>query len=89
MNLINRGAAGLTLALALSISAGCSGNTALIRREAPVRPSQPVQDKLVAAVAPGHCVEGDLFASNSGRREMVAYRTVGDNVDDSAIYGIC
>jgi hypothetical protein len=41
MNLINRGAAGLTLALALSVNAGCSGNTALVGRDTlPPRESQ-------------------------------------------------
>lgn len=51
MNLINRAASGVTLALALTVSAGCSGNTALIGRDPlPVRPSQPVQNELVATV---------------------------------------
>jgi hypothetical protein len=51
VNLINRGAAGLTLALALSVNAGCSGNTALLGRDTlPPRASQPVQNEIVATV---------------------------------------
>jgi hypothetical protein len=51
MNLISRASSGITLAVVLTVSAGCSGDTALIGRDTvPVRPSQPVQEELVATV---------------------------------------
>ena len=51
MNVINRGASGLALAVALTALAGCSGNTALVGRESlPGRASQPVQREIVRTV---------------------------------------
>jgi hypothetical protein len=51
MNLINRGASGLALAVALTALAGCSGNTALVGRESlPGRASQPAQREIVRTV---------------------------------------
>jgi hypothetical protein len=51
MNLISRASSGITLAVVLTVSAGCTGDTALIGRDTPpVRPSQPVQNELVATV---------------------------------------
>ncbi len=51
MNLISRASSGITLAVVLTVSAGCSGDTALIGRDTlPVRPSQPVQNERVATV---------------------------------------
>ena len=51
MNLINHAASGLTLAVALTALAGCSGNTALVGRESlPGRASQSVQSEIVRTV---------------------------------------
>jgi hypothetical protein len=51
MNLFNRAASGLALAVALTALAGCSGNTALIGRESlPGRASQPVRSEIVRTV---------------------------------------
>jgi hypothetical protein len=51
MNLINRAASGLALAVALTALAGCSGNTALVGRESlPSKASQPVQRDIVGTV---------------------------------------
>ena len=51
MNLINRGASGLALAVALTALAGCTGNTALVGRESlPGRASQPVRSEIVGTV---------------------------------------
>ena len=51
MNVINRGASGLALAVALTAVAGCSGNTALVGRESlPGRASQPAQREIVRTV---------------------------------------
>jgi hypothetical protein len=75
MNLINRGASGLTLALALTVSAGCSGNTALVGRDTlPSRASQPVQDELVATVERVDTASREIhLRPNKGRPEMVTY----------------
>lgn len=75
MNLINRAASGLTIVFALSLGAGCSGNTALIGRDAlPARPSQPVQNELVATVDRLDTGSGEIhLRPNNGRREMVTY----------------
>ena len=51
MNVINRGASGLALAVALTALAGCTGNTALVGRESlPGRASQPAQREIVRTV---------------------------------------
>ena len=51
MNVINRGASGLALAVALTALAGCTGNTALVGRESlPARASQPVRSEIVRTV---------------------------------------
>ena len=75
MNLINRGAAGLTLALALTASAGCSGNTALVGRDTlPGRASQPVQDELVATVERVETGSKEIhLRPNGGPPSMVTY----------------
>jgi hypothetical protein len=75
MNLINRGAAGLTLALALSVNAGCSGNTALVGRDTlPPRESQPVQNEIVATVERVDTASREIhLRPNKGRPGMVTY----------------
>jgi hypothetical protein len=51
MNLINRATSGLTLGVALTALAGCSGNTALVGRETlPSRASQPARSEIVGTV---------------------------------------
>ena len=74
-NLMNRGAAGLTLVLALSANAGCSGNTALVGRETlPPRESQPVQNEIVATVERVDTVSREIhLRPNKGRPGMVTY----------------
>jgi hypothetical protein len=75
MKLINRAASGLTIVFALTLGAGCSGNTALIGRDSlPARPSQPVQNELVATVERLDAASRELhLRPNNGRREMVTY----------------
>ena len=51
MHLFNRAASGLALAVALTVLAGCSGNTALVGRESlPGRASQPAKSEIVGTV---------------------------------------
>lgn len=51
MNLFNHAASGLSLTVALTALAGCSGNTALVGRETlPGRASQPAQSEIVGTV---------------------------------------
>ena len=75
MNSISRGAAGLTLALALSVGAGCSGNTALVGRDTlPARASRPVQNELVATVERVDTASREIhLRPNKGRPGMVTY----------------
>jgi hypothetical protein len=75
MNLINRGASGLTLALALTVGAGCSGNTALVGRDTlPGRGSQPVHDEFVATVQRVEPASREIhLRPNKGRPGMVTY----------------
>lgn len=75
MNRINRAASGLTLALALMASAGCSGNTALVGRDTlPARATQPVPDELVATVERLDTVSSEIFLRpTSGRSRIVTY----------------
>jgi hypothetical protein len=77
MNLINRGASGLTLALALTVSAGCSDNTALVGRDTlPARASQPVQNELVATVERVNTGSREInLRPNDGRTRVVGYST--------------
>ena len=75
MKLINRAASGLTLALALTASAGCSGNTALVGRDTlPGRASQPAQDELMATVERVETGSREIhLRPNRGHPAMVTY----------------
>ena len=75
MNLIDRVVSGLTLALALTASAGCSGNTALLGRDTlPARATQPVPDELVATVERINTASSEIFLRpTSGRSRIVTY----------------
>ena len=78
MNLINRAVSGLTLALALTISASCSDNNfALIGRDTlPDRASQPVQDEIVATVERINTGSREIsLRPNDGRTRVVGYST--------------
>ena len=78
MNLINRAVSGLTLALALTVSAGCSDNNfALIGRDTlPDRASPPVQDEIVATVERINTGSREIsLRPNDGRTRVVGYST--------------
>jgi hypothetical protein len=78
MNLINRAVSGLTLALALTVSAGCSDNNfALVGRDTlPDRASQPVQDEIVATVERVDTGFREInLRPNDGRTRVVGYST--------------
>ena len=75
MNLINRGASGLALAVALTAVAGCSGNTALVGRESlPGRASQPVRSEIVRTVERVDTGSNEIYLRPSpGHPGMVTY----------------
>jgi len=76
VNLINRAVSGLTLAVALTASAGCSDhNIALVGRDTlPARAGQPVQDELVATVERVNTSSREIFLRPiSGRSRVVSY----------------
>jgi hypothetical protein len=81
---MNRGASGLTLALALTVSAGCSDNNfALVGRETlPASATQTVPDEFVATVE----------RVNTGSREINLRpndgdtRVVGYSIDTRVMY---
>jgi hypothetical protein len=76
MNLINRAAAGLTLALALTVSTGCSDNNiALVGRDTlPSRASQPVQNEITATVERVDAASSEIVLRPiSGRSRVVTY----------------
>ncbi len=76
MTHINRAAAGLTLALALTVGAGCSDNNfALVGRDTlPDRASQPVPDELVATVERVNTGSREIdLRPNDGRTRVVGY----------------
>jgi hypothetical protein len=78
MNLINRAVSGLTLALALTVSAGCSDNNfALIGRDTlPDRASQSVQDEIEATVERVDTGFREInLRPNDGRTRVVGYST--------------
>ena len=75
MNLINRASSALTLAMALALSAGCNGNTALVGRDTlPGRASEPVQDELVGTVERIDTWSREIhLRPNKGRLAVVSY----------------
>ena len=75
MNLINRGASGLALAVALTALAGCTGNTALVGRESlPGRASQPAQREIVRTVERVDTGSNEIhLRPTPGRPGMVTY----------------
>jgi len=78
MNLINRGASGLTLALALTVSAGCSDNNfALVGRDTlPASATQTVPDEIVATVERVDTGSKEInLRPNDGRIRVVGYST--------------
>ena len=80
MNLINRGASGLTLtlALALTVSAGCSDkNFALVGRDTlPASATQTVPDEFVATVERVDTGSREInLRPNDGRIRVVGYST--------------
>ena len=77
MTRINRAALGLTLALALTVGAGCSDNISLIGRDTlPGRSSQPVQDEIVATVEQVNTASREIhLRPNDSRTRVVGYST--------------
>ncbi|MDH3446163.1 MAG: hypothetical protein OEN50_19730 [Deltaproteobacteria bacterium] len=78
MKLINRGASGLTLALALAVSAGCSDNNfALMGRDTlPPGATQTVPDEIVATVERLDNSSREIhLRPNDGRTRVVGYST--------------
>ena len=78
MNSINRGAAGLTLALALTVGAGCSGNNfALLGRDSlPAGATQTVPDEFVATVERVNTGSREInLRPNEGGTRVVGYST--------------
>jgi len=76
VNLINRAVSGLTLALALTASAGCSDhNIALVGRDTlPARAGQSVPDELVATVERVNTASSEIdLRPISGRSRVVTY----------------
>ena len=75
MTRINRAASGLTLALALTVGAGCSDNISLIGRDTlPGRSSQPVQDEIVATVEQVNTASREIhLRPNDSRTRVVGY----------------
>jgi hypothetical protein len=78
MILIKRAVSGLTLALALTVSASCSDhNSALVGRDAlPARAGQPIPDEFVATVEPVNISSNEIhFRPSSGGPRVVTYST--------------
>ena len=78
MNPINVGAAGLTLALALTVNAGCGGsNFALLGRDSlPVGATETAPDELVATVERVNTGSSEInLRPNDGRTRVVGYST--------------
>ena len=76
MNLMNRGAAGLTLALTLGVTAGCSDNNfALLGRDTlPSNVTQKVPDEFVATVERVNTGSREIdLRPNEGRSRVVGY----------------
>jgi len=77
MNLVNHAASGLTLAVALTVSAGCSDNIALVGRETlPRWENQPLQDELTATVERVNAESREInLRPNDGRTMVIGYST--------------
>jgi hypothetical protein len=77
MNLINHAASGLTLAVALTVSAGCSDNFALARRDTiPAGAFQTAPDELVATVERVNSGSREInLRPNDGRIRAIGYST--------------
>jgi hypothetical protein len=78
MTRINRAASGLTLALALTVSAGCSDNNfALVGRDTlPASATQTVPDEFVATVERVNTRSREInLRPNDGRTRVVGYST--------------
>jgi len=75
MNLFNHAAAGLTLAVALTAVAGCSGNTALVGRDSlPGRVSQPGRNEVVRTVDRVDTGSNEIYLrASAGHPGMVTY----------------
>ena len=75
MNLFNHAATSLTLAVALTALAGCSGNTALVGRETlPGRAGQPVRSEIVRTVERVDTGSNEIYLRASpGHPGMVTY----------------
>ena len=76
MNLMNRGAAGLTLALTLGVTAGCSDNNfALLGRDTlPANATQTVSGEFVATVERVNTGSREIdLRPNEGRSRVVGY----------------
>jgi hypothetical protein len=76
MNLIKRAVPGLTLALALTVSASCSDhNIALVGRDTlPSRAGQPIPDEFVATVERVNTSSSEIhFRPSSGGPRIVTY----------------
>ena len=78
MNLFNRAALGLTLAMALTAIAACSdNNVALLGRDTvPIWENQPLQDELTATVERINAASKEIdVRPNNGRIKVVGYST--------------
>jgi hypothetical protein len=75
MNLFNKPASGLFLAVGLVALAGCSGNTALVGRDnLPARTAQPARSEIVGTVERVDTRSNEIhLRPSSGRPEMVTY----------------
>jgi hypothetical protein len=74
MDLIIRGAAVLAWALALSVNAGCGGNTALVGRDTlPPRASKPVQNEIMATVERVDTASREIYLRPNKGPGMVTY----------------
>ena len=75
MNLANRTALGVSVALALTAIAGCSANTALVGRDSlPARASHPIQNEIVATVQRVDTGSNEIhLRASPGHPGMVTY----------------
>ena len=73
MNLFNKGASGVFLAVGFVALAGCSGNTALVgRNNLPASASQPARSEIVGTVERVDTRSNEIYLRPSpGRPEMV------------------